>query len=101
MVSSTDFVRVSERPTAIATLNRQRHLTPSCGGFTPTAELGQLEKQSNINDTAVLCPRLCHDGLRITLAQRRNIPGRQCDLSRCAEQREQDEHAIAGRLPDV
>src|SRR4029077_8043383 len=23
----------SERPTAIATLNRQRHLTPSCGGL--------------------------------------------------------------------
>src|SRR3954447_20538393 len=38
MVSSTDFVRASERTTAIATLNRQRHLTPSCGGFTPTAE---------------------------------------------------------------
>ena len=38
MVSSSDFVRVSERPTAISTLNRQRHLTPSCGGFTPTAE---------------------------------------------------------------
>ena len=29
MVSSTDFVRASERATAIATLNRQRHLTPS------------------------------------------------------------------------
>ena len=29
---------LSERPTAIATLNRQRHLTPSCGGLTPTAE---------------------------------------------------------------
>src|SRR5476649_1110963 len=38
MVSSSDFLRASERPTAIATLNRQRHLTPSCGGFTPTAE---------------------------------------------------------------
>jgi hypothetical protein len=43
MVSSTDFVRASERTTAIATtaigiLNHQRHLTPSCGGFTPTAE---------------------------------------------------------------
>src|SRR4249919_2075489 len=42
MVSSTDFVRASERATAIATaiatLNRQRHLTPSCGGFAPTAE---------------------------------------------------------------
>src|SRR5207344_3095235 len=38
MVSSTDFLRASERPTAIATLNRQRHLAPSCGGLTPTAE---------------------------------------------------------------
>jgi hypothetical protein len=38
MVSSTDFVRASERTTAIATLNRQRHLTSSCRGFTPTAE---------------------------------------------------------------
>ena len=38
MVSSTDFLRASERTTAIATLNRQRHLTPSCGGVTPTAE---------------------------------------------------------------
>jgi hypothetical protein len=37
-VSSTDFVRASERTTAIAILNRQRHLTPSCGGLTPTAE---------------------------------------------------------------
>src|SRR6266566_4815898 len=55
MVSSTDFVRVSERATAIATLNRQRHLTPSCGGFTPTAErtvgparmiVGELDTQT-------------------------------------------------------
>jgi hypothetical protein len=38
MVSSTDFVRASEGATAIATLNRQRHLTPLCGGQTPTAE---------------------------------------------------------------
>src|SRR6516164_726997 len=38
MVSSTDFVRASEWTTAIATLNRQRHLTPSCGGLTPAAE---------------------------------------------------------------
>ena len=38
MVSSTDFLRAfREDATAIA-LNRQRHLTPSCGGFTPTAE---------------------------------------------------------------
>jgi hypothetical protein len=36
MASSTDFLRTSERATAIATLNRQRHLP--CGGFTPTAE---------------------------------------------------------------
>jgi hypothetical protein len=38
MVSSSDFLRAPERPTAIATLNRQRRLTPSCGGVTPTAE---------------------------------------------------------------
>jgi hypothetical protein len=38
IVSSKDFLRASERTTAIATLNRQRHLTPSCRGFTPTAE---------------------------------------------------------------
>ncbi len=55
MVSSTDFLRASERTTAIATLNRQRHLTPSCGGFTPTAErtvdpartiIGELDTQT-------------------------------------------------------
>ncbi len=38
MVSSSDFLRASERLTAISTLNRQRDITPSCGGFTPTAE---------------------------------------------------------------
>ena len=38
MVSSSDFLRASERPTAISTLNRQRHLTRSCGGSTPTTE---------------------------------------------------------------
>src|SRR4029079_8767912 len=38
MLISSDFLRAPERPTAIATLNRQRHLTPSCGGLTPTAE---------------------------------------------------------------
>ena len=55
MVSSTDFLRASERTTAIATLNRQRLLTPSCGGFTPTAErtagpartvIGELDTQT-------------------------------------------------------
>ena len=55
MVSSTDFLRASERATAIATLNRQRHLTPSCGGSTPTAEravgpartiVGELDTQT-------------------------------------------------------
>jgi transposase len=55
MVSSTDFLRASERTTAIATLNRQRHLTPSCGGSTPTAErtvgpartiVGELDTQT-------------------------------------------------------
>ena len=59
MVSSTDFVRASERPTAIATLNRQRHLTPSCGGFAPTAErtvglarmsVGGLDTQRGIRE---------------------------------------------------
>src|SRR6476620_4870321 len=38
MVSSSDFLRAPERPTAIATLTHPRHLTPSCGGLTPTAE---------------------------------------------------------------
>ena len=55
MVSSSDFLRAPERPTAIATLNRQRHLTPSCGGLTPTAErtvgparmiVGELDTQT-------------------------------------------------------
>ena len=55
MVSSTDFLRLSERPTAISTLNRQRHLTPSCGGLTPIAErtvgparmiVGELDTQT-------------------------------------------------------
>src|SRR3954467_3489422 len=55
MVSSTDFLRASKRTTAIATLNHQRHLTPSCGGFTPTAErtvgpartiVGELDTQT-------------------------------------------------------
>ena len=55
MVSSTDFLRASETATAIATLNRQRHLTPSCGGFIPTAErtvgparmiVGELDTQT-------------------------------------------------------
>ena len=43
MVSSTDFVRASERPTAIATLNRQRHLTPSCGGAGREQEIQHVE----------------------------------------------------------
>src|SRR6202011_265658 len=55
MVSSTVFLRASERPTAISTLNRQRHLTPSCGWLTPTAErtvgparmiVGELDSQT-------------------------------------------------------
>jgi hypothetical protein len=55
MMSSPDFLRPSERPAAIATLNRQRHLTPSCGGFIPTAErtvgparmiVGELDTQT-------------------------------------------------------
>ena len=31
-------MRASERTTTIAILNRQRHLTPSCGGITHAAE---------------------------------------------------------------
>src|ERR1700682_6805810 len=43
------------RATAIATANRQRHLTPSCGGIAPTAErtvgparmiVGELDTQT-------------------------------------------------------
>jgi hypothetical protein len=35
---SSDFLRASGRATALATLIRQRRLTPSCGGHAPTAE---------------------------------------------------------------
>jgi hypothetical protein len=38
VVRSSDFLRASERATALATLIRQRRLTPSCGGHAPTAE---------------------------------------------------------------
>ena len=38
MVRSSDFLRAPERATALATLIRQRRLTPSCGGHAPTAE---------------------------------------------------------------
>ena len=38
MVRSSDFLRALERATALATLIRQRRLTPSCGGHAPTAE---------------------------------------------------------------
>jgi hypothetical protein len=38
MMSSTDFVQASERATAIATLNRQRHLAPSCAGWSDSNE---------------------------------------------------------------
>src|SRR6476469_2593923 len=38
VVRSSDFLRASKRTTALATLVRQRRLTPSCGGHTPTAE---------------------------------------------------------------
>ena len=53
MVSSTDFLPASERPTGIATLNRQRHLTPR--RVPPTAErtmgparmiIGELDTQA-------------------------------------------------------
>src|SRR6516225_3164542 len=38
VVRSSDFLRASKRTTALATLVRQRRLTPSCGGHAPTAE---------------------------------------------------------------
>ena len=38
VVRSSDFLRASEKATAISTLIRQRRLTPSCGGHAPTAE---------------------------------------------------------------
>ena len=38
MVRSPDFLRVSIREIALATLIHQRRLTPSCGGHAPTAE---------------------------------------------------------------
>src|SRR5947209_6537965 len=38
VVRSPDFLRALIRETALSTLIRQRHLTPSCGGHAPTAE---------------------------------------------------------------
>jgi len=38
VVRSLDAWRAPERATALSTLIRQRHLTPSCGGHAPTAE---------------------------------------------------------------
>src|SRR5512132_1999119 len=38
VVRSPDFLRVSIREIALATLIHQRRLTPSCGGHAPTAE---------------------------------------------------------------
>ena len=38
VVRSLDSWRALERATALSTLIRQRHLTPSCGGHAPTAE---------------------------------------------------------------
>ena len=38
VVRSSDFLRASERATALATLIRQRRLAPSCGGQAPIAE---------------------------------------------------------------
>ena len=63
MVSSSDTLRAPERPTAIATLNRQRHLTPSCGGLTPTAGLLARENISEINGASRLCPHWCPNWL--------------------------------------
>ena len=38
VVRSSDTLRVLNQETALATLSHQPPLTPSCGGFTPTAE---------------------------------------------------------------
>src|ERR1700722_11526698 len=38
VVRSSDFLRASKRATALATLVRQRRLTPSCGEHASTAE---------------------------------------------------------------
>ena len=71
MVSSSDFLRTPERPTAIATLNRQRHLTPTCGGLTPTAGSRECEKINEINGERRLCPNSCPDARR----DRFRVPG--------------------------
>ena len=74
MVSSTDFVRASERMTAIATLNRQRHLTPSCGGFTPTAERTVGPARMIVES---LTPR---PGIREQYRHETDLPGRPPDV---------------------
>ena len=42
VVRSSDFLRASKRTTALATLVRQRRLTPSCGGHAPSQAGGQI-----------------------------------------------------------
>jgi hypothetical protein len=64
-------LRASGRTTAIATLNRQRHFTPSCGGFTPTAER-TVGRQGRSSES--LTPR---PGIR-----EQNLPGRDIDSVR-------------------
>ena len=70
MVSSSDFLRAPERPTAIATLNRQRHLTPSCGGLTPTAERTVGPARISLES---LTPR---PGIREQYRHEADMPGR-------------------------
>src|SRR6478609_3562757 len=86
MVSSSDTLRAPERPTAIATLNRQRHLTPSCGGLTPTAErtvgparisLESLTPRPGIREhnRHIAAPDVC-DGTSAVGESRHRIPRR-------------------------
>src|SRR5580692_10617713 len=74
MVSSSDFLRAPERPTAIATLNRQRHLTPSCGGLTPTAERTVGPARISLES---LTPR---PGIREQYRHETDLPGRPGDV---------------------
>ena len=85
MVSSTDFLRASERATAIATLNRQRHLTPSCGGFTPTAERTVGPARMIVGELDTQTRRLRHadriERCRLLSVTRRTFA--QAELSQC------------------
>ena len=74
MVSSTDFCARPKGPTAIATLNRQRHLTPSCGRCTPTAERTVAPARMIIGD---LTPT---PGIREQYRHQPDQPGRSVDV---------------------